>query len=119
MTSKTRMDDVIVTECDLEEKPQKVWRALTDPDLAARWLVPDDVDCRILEAEPERLLRCSWKSREDERDSLGQSLDTVVTFELSPTEAGGTHLRIVHAGFATVALQAANDNRATLMMRAA
>lgn len=119
MTSETKTDDVIVTECDLEERPQKVWRALTEPDLAAQWLVPDDVDCRILEAEPERLLRCSWKSRDDERDSLGQSLDTVVTFELSPTDAGGTHLRIIHAGFATVALHAANDNGATLMMRAA
>lgn len=119
MTSQTKSDDVIVTEYDLAERPQKVWRALTEPDLVAQWLVPDDVDCQILEAEPERLLRCSWKSRDDERDGFGQSLDTVVTFELSPTDAGGTHLRIVHAGFATVALQAANDNGATAMMRAA
>lgn len=119
MTSETKTDDVIVTECDLEERPQKVWRALTEPDLVARWLVPDDVDCRVLEAEPERLLRCSWRSRDDQRDGFGQSLDTVVTFELSPTDAGGTHLRIVHAGFATISLQAANDNGATLMMRAA
>lgn len=119
MSSETKTENVIVTECDLEERPQKVWRALTEPDLVARWLVPEDVDCRILEAEPERFLRCSWKNRENERDGLGQSLDTVVTFELSPSDAGGTHLRIVHAGFATVALQAANDNGATLMMRAA
>ncbi|MFZ5677744.1 MAG: SRPBCC family protein [Pseudomonadota bacterium] len=119
MSSETKTEDVIVTECELEDGPRKVWRALTEPDLVARWLVPDDVDCRVLEAEPERLLRCSWKSRAGERDGLGQSLDTVVTFELSPTDAGGTHLRIVHAGFAAIALQAANDNGATVMMRAA
>lgn len=118
MSSETKTDDVIVTECDLDARPEKVWRALTEPDLATRWLVPDDVDCQVMEADPERLLRCSWKSRNDERDSFGESLDTIVTFELSPTEAGGTHLRIVHEGFATTALRAANDNSA-LMMRAA
>lgn len=118
MSSDSNTNDVIVTECDFEEGPDKVWRALTEPELVARWLVPDDIACQVMEAEPERLLRCSWKSRDGERDDFGQILDTVVTFELSPTEAGGTHLRIVHEGFATVALGAANDNQ-SMMMRAA
>jgi uncharacterized protein YndB with AHSA1/START domain len=115
MSTEIKPDDRIVTECDLEHHPGKVWRALTEPELAARWLVPADVDCRIIEAEPERLLRCSWRS--DECDGLGNRLDTVVTFELSPTQEGGTHLRIVHEGFAMA--PAANDNSATVMMRAA
>lgn len=119
MSNETRMDDVIVTECDLEQGPDKVWRALTEPDLVNQWLVPDDVDCQVMEAEPERFLRCSWRSRSDERDDFGQSLDTVVTFELSETDAGGTHLRIVHEGFATTMLHAANDNRTTMMRAAA
>jgi len=118
MSSDNKPENAIITECDLNEGPDKVWRALTEPDLVARWLVPDDIDCRVMEADPERLLRCSWKGREDERDSFGQSLDTVVTFELTPTQAGGTHLRIVHEGFARAALDAANDNQ-SLMMRAA
>jgi uncharacterized protein YndB with AHSA1/START domain len=116
MTSETKADDAIVTECDLADHPGKVWRALTEPDLVASWLVPEGVDCEILEAEPERHLRCSWRS--EERDAHGNRLDTIVTFELSPTDAGGTHLRIVHAGFAAMA-GAANDNNATMMMRAA
>ncbi|WP_119269796.1 SRPBCC family protein [Taklimakanibacter deserti] len=116
MSSETKVDDAIVTECDLDDEPGKVWRALTEPELTAAWLVPEDVDCKVIEAEPERLLRCSWRS--DERDDLGNRLDTVVTFELSPMEGGGTHLRIVHEGFAMA--RAANDNNnTTMMMRAA
>jgi uncharacterized protein YndB with AHSA1/START domain len=115
MNSETKADDQIVTECDLEDHPGKVWRALTEPKLTALWLVPDNVDCQIIAAEPQRLLRFTWRS--DERDGLGNALDTVVTFELSPTDEGGTHLRIVHEGFAT--MHAANDNNTTAMMRAA
>lgn len=118
MSSETKVDDAIVTECDLDHHPSKVWRALTEPEIAASWLVPEDVDCQIIEAEPERMLRCSWRNRGDERDALGQRLDTIVTFELSPAVSGGTHLRIVHQGFTTMA-RAANDNSAILMMRAA
>jgi uncharacterized protein YndB with AHSA1/START domain len=118
MSSETEADNAIITECDLDDHPSKVWRALTEPELVASWLVPEDVDCRVIEAEPPRLLRCSWRSRTDERDAEGAPLDTIVTFELTPAVAGGTHLRIVHAGFATMA-RAANDNRASLMMRAA
>ena len=116
MSSESKVDDAIVTECDLDDEPGKVWRALTEPELAHDWLVPENVDCTVIEADPERLLRCAWRS--DERDGLGNRLDTVVTFELTPTDAGGTHLRIVHEGFAAM-VPAANDNTATLMMRAA
>jgi uncharacterized protein YndB with AHSA1/START domain len=124
MSSETRTDDQIITECDLDEEPGKVWRALTEPDLVASWLVPDDVDCQVMEAEPKRLLRCSWRSRNDERDDAGDRLETVVTFELSETERGGTHLRIVHEGFATLMQSpamdhAANDNSETMMRAAA
>jgi uncharacterized protein YndB with AHSA1/START domain len=124
MSSETKADDTIITECDLAEAPGKVWRALTEPELVASWLVPDDVDCRVMEAEPERLLRCAWRSRGDERDGLDDRFDTVVTFELSETEHGGTHLRIVHEGFATMMQspaigRAANDNSETMMRAAA
>ena len=118
MSSETKTDDAIITECDLDERPEKVWRALTEPQLVGSWLVPKDIECRVMDAEPERLLRCSWRSRSDERDGEGCRLDTVVTFELSETDPGGTHLRIVHEGFATMA-RAANDNGEILMMRAA
>lgn len=85
----------VVTECDLPEAPDKVWKALTVPKLLAGWL-PDAVHSEILAAEPNRLLRYRWTGRQEDRDERGQTLESVVTFELTGTESGGTHLRVVH-----------------------
>ena len=100
-------------EFDLQHPPAKVWRALTDPTLLAEWLLPivdlklergaaftlkapqaypgwdGTVDCRFVEIEPQRKLSYTWSV---------PFLDTVVTFELTPTEAG-TRLSIVQTGF--------------------
>lgn len=91
----------------LPHPPARVWQALTDPDLIARWLMPNDfepsvghtfrfdtgqwgfTDCEVLAVEPERLLRYSWRN---------QSLDTTVTFRLAP-EGSGTRVFVEHAGF--------------------
>jgi uncharacterized protein YndB with AHSA1/START domain len=109
--------DSIVIECELPERPEMVWRALTVPELVAEWLMPNDlrpeigrrftlqgkpeeggaIGCEVLDVEPERLLRYSWRGIESDAD--GSRLDTVVTFVLTETPAGGTHLRIVHSGF--------------------
>ena len=88
-------DNSVVTECDLPEAPDKVWKALTVPRLLAAWL-PDAVNSEILAAEPNRLLRYRWPGREEDRDERGRTLESVVTFELTGTESGGTHLRVVH-----------------------
>ena len=91
----------------LPHPPSRVWRALTDPDQLARWLMPNTFQprvgheftldagehglthCQVLELEPERLLRMSWKN---------DPLDTVVTMRLVP-EGTGTRLLVEHAGF--------------------
>lgn len=88
-------DNAVVTECELPETPDKVWKALTVPKLLAAWL-PDAVDSEILAAEPNRLLRYRWPAKEADRDAKGQTLESVVTFELTGTPEGGTHLRVVH-----------------------
>ncbi|MGX5828360.1 SRPBCC family protein [Mesorhizobium sp. 43Arga] len=112
--------DVIEFECDLAEPPEKVWRALTVPELLAAWMMPNDIrpeignrfafagteaaiECEILDAEPERLLRYSWR---EQQGDAGDPLDSVVTFTLARTVSGGTHLRIVHDGFAGKAMPA-------------
>jgi uncharacterized protein YndB with AHSA1/START domain len=124
--------DALEFEYDLAEPPEKVWRALTVPELLAAWMMPNDIrpeignrfafagpdapiECEILDAEPERLLRYSWRersqpggaARQDQLDSpLDSPLDSVVTFTLARTVSGGTHLRIVHDGFARTAMPA-------------
>ena len=87
--------NTVVTECDLAEAPEKVWKALTTPELLEKWL-PEARDCEVLAAEPNRLLRYRWRAGEADRDESGGRLDSVVTFELTDTLAGGTHLRIDH-----------------------
>ena len=88
-------ENSVVTECDLPEAPDKVWKALTVPELLAAWL-PDAVNGEILTAEPNRLLRYRWPGRQEDRDERGRTLESVVTFELRGTHSGGTHLRVVH-----------------------
>ena len=98
-------------EFDLPHAPEKVWRALTDPVLLAEWLLPvvgmklepgaefmfrtqphpgwdGTVSCRVREIEPQRKLSYDWTV---------PFLDTVVTFTLTPTDAG-TRLSIVQSG---------------------
>ena len=105
--------DAIAFELDLPHAPAKVWRALTDPALLAEWLLPafdfalapgaefmfktqpypgwdGTVNCRMLEIDPERTLSYAWV--------VGDALDTVVTFTLTPT-ASGTRLSLVQSGF--------------------
>ena len=45
-----------------------------------------------------RKLVYSWKGGADSNVSYGTKLDTLVTWTLTPV-AGGTRLRLVHAGF--------------------
>ena len=108
-------------ECDLPDPPEKVWRALTEPELLAAWMMPNDIkaeaggrfafagpgapiECEVIEVEPGRLLRYSWRERPADKDADQlPAFDSIVTFKLARTSSGGTHLRIVHDGFVPVA----------------
>lgn len=98
--------------------PEKVWRALTEPELIAQWLMPNDFKLElghkftfqafpipaagfggtghseVLEFEPEKLLRIAWRAAPEDRSSL----DSTVTFALEP-EGQGTRLFLTHDGF--------------------
>ena len=116
VTDKTApsQTDSLEFEFDLQHPPEKVWRALTEPDLLAEWLLPvlglklepgaaftfktqpypgwdGTVQCRFVEIEPQRRLRYTWSV---------PFLDTEVTFALTPT-ASGTRLSLVQSGFKT------------------
>jgi uncharacterized protein YndB with AHSA1/START domain len=120
--------EFVVLECDLAEPPAKVWKALTEQALLTAWLMPNDIrpeigarftfkadadagggtiECEVLAVEPPRLLRYSWRGDDADRDSRDHCLDSVVTFVLTETADGGTHLRLVHDGFPVGAVRLA------------
>jgi uncharacterized protein YndB with AHSA1/START domain len=108
----------MVFECDFEEPPEKVWRALTEPGLLDVWLTagesssaaPDSTvrrtgssDYEVVTAEPHRLVRYHWRDRDKgAHDSSGREVHSVVTVELAPGPEGGTHLRLTHGDFRIV-----------------
>jgi uncharacterized protein YndB with AHSA1/START domain len=98
---------VIQVEHLYAHAPSIVWKALTDPELHARWWAAGDVRpivghrfeldmgkwgrqaCEVLAVEPERLLRYRFATG---------SLDTIITWKLVP-EGAGTRLKLTHEGF--------------------
>ncbi len=92
-------------EFDLDGPADKVWRALSEPALRELWLGANDngVDCEVLEAQPDRLLRLGWRETSPE----GARIASTVTFVLGPNAEGGVRLRIIHDGFVTEAAQPA------------
>jgi len=105
--------ETLAFEFDLKHAPEKVWRALSDPELLSQWLLPvvgftfepghafsfkappkpgwdGTVDCRLLDIETYRKLSYTWV--------VGDFIDTVVTFTLTPSESG-TRLTLVQSGF--------------------
>ena len=96
----------VVVERELPHPPDKVWRALTQPQLLEEWLMKSDfqpvvdhpfrfradwgaVDCRVLAVEPGKTLSYTWAA---------YGLETVVTWTLTPA-SGGTDLRMEQSGF--------------------
>ena len=113
-TTAPGQTDAISLRFDLPHPPETVWRAVSEPALLTRWLLPVTgfalapgaaftfetrgipgwdvvVHCRMLEVEAGRKLRYTWVVGENQ-------LDTVVTFTLAPT-AAGTALVIEQTGF--------------------
>ncbi len=113
-TTNTEAQSICV-DYDLSHPPSKVWRALTESGLLSAWLMPNDirpvvghrftfksqpmpgwdgvVHCEVLEVEPLRRIRYSWRGGAE-----GWVLDSTVTWTLTPTRAG-TRLTLEHAGF--------------------
>lgn len=106
--------DRIVLEQTYSYAIEHVWTALTDPVELAEWLMPGDfkavvghrlilrcdphseydgtVEVEVLEVDKPQRLSYSWKTSNMRKP-------TIVTFVLTPTHEGGTHLRLEHTGF--------------------
>lgn len=108
--------DALVFECALDAPPEKVWRALTVPEYLERWLKPEqEIDLAVVTAEENRSLTYRW--REAGQGAVVGMADSLVTFELTPTDDGGTWFRLTHAPMAVPV--AANSNLAGPVMLAA
>ncbi len=96
----------VVVEREIPHPPEKIWRALTQPQLIQEWLMKSDfkpvvghdfkfsadwgsVDCRVVTIEPHETLTYTWSA---------YGLESVVTWTLTPTSTG-THLRMEQTGF--------------------
>jgi uncharacterized protein YndB with AHSA1/START domain len=96
----------VVVERDIPHPPEKIWRALTQPQLIEEWLMKNDfkpvvghgfnfradwgaVDCRVQAVEPNKTLSYTWAA---------YGLETVIIWTLTPTSTG-THLRMEQSGF--------------------
>ncbi|HEY4075910.1 MAG TPA: SRPBCC domain-containing protein [Rhizomicrobium sp.] len=100
-------DEVSEVEHFYAHPPAAVWRALTTPELHARWWAAGDVkpvvghkfdldmgrwgkqSCVVLAVEPERMIRYLFAAG---------VLDTTITWRLAP-EGDGTRLQLRHEGF--------------------
>jgi uncharacterized protein YndB with AHSA1/START domain len=119
---KTHTQDIVIDEV-LPHAPDMIWKTLTTAELISRWMMPPQgfeavvgkaftykttpagawdgtIHCKVLEVVPGRRLAYAWKGGDEGNTGYGSPLDTVVTWTLTPVEAG-TRVRLVHSGFKT------------------
>jgi uncharacterized protein YndB with AHSA1/START domain len=107
----------IELEYQLDAPPHKVWRAISVPEFRERWLPQDALaDPEAASVTPGREVRYRM------RDDAPPFLESTVTFTITPSQNGGTHLRIVHeltdARLTRLTTTAANSNGPPLMRAA-
>jgi uncharacterized protein YndB with AHSA1/START domain len=110
---KNEAPRTVTQEHELAAPPEKVWRALTQSDLLAQWLMPNDfaakvghkfqmryqipgrpdgiVNCEVLELTAPKRMRLAW-------DGGGSVGATVVSLTLTPTP-GGTRINLEQGPF--------------------
>ncbi|MEV7406083.1 SRPBCC domain-containing protein [Streptomyces sp. NPDC091267] len=114
-------DDLTTIHVDqfLPHPPAKVWRALTEPELVAKWMMPGDfrlqvghrytmevasvpatgfsgtVRAEVLGFETGKTLRIGWQDADPTADNRA---DWTITWTLVP-EGTGTRLLLTHEGF--------------------
>lgn len=120
LSASAKTGQILVEEV-LPHAPKVVWSVLTDGDRVGLWLMQPTgfkaevgtrftfqtkpagawdgtIRCEVLEVVENERLSYAWRGGDDGNVGYGSLLDTIVTFTLTPV-AGGTKLRLVHAGF--------------------
>ena len=113
MTNAATDTRSVIVEREVAFPAEKIWRALTQPQLLEEWLMKNDfkavvghrfnfrgdwgaVDCQVMAIEPYKTLSYTWGA---------YGLGSVVTWTLTPTGTG-TQLRMEQSGFRTDQQQA-------------
>ena len=119
---ETRTQDIVVDEV-FPHAVETIWKTLTTVELMGRWIMQPKgfeaiegknftfqtnpagawdgvIHCQVLEVVPNQRLSYAWKGGHEGNKGYGSLLDTVVTWSLTPVEAG-TRVRLVHSGFVT------------------
>lgn len=116
------MRETVTLDYELKSPIERVWRALTDPTTLSKWMLfeainfrpvvghqfqfrmqPDPswaviVDCEVLEVDNPHKLAYTWVVE-------AQAHNTTVTWTLTETGDGGTHLHFEQSGFESGAKQ--------------
>ncbi|MGJ5175334.1 SRPBCC family protein [Bradyrhizobium oligotrophicum] len=116
-TKAAQQGEEFVLDYDLEAPPEKVWRAISVPELRDSWLPRGDLaDAAPISSISGEEVR--YRMRDDEPPYL----ESIVTFQVMPNATGGTRLRIIHGLAATNLMRhsppAANSNTRSLMRAA-
>jgi uncharacterized protein YndB with AHSA1/START domain len=116
----------VAVEREFRHPPERLWHALTQPHLIREWLMENDflplaghrfslrgewggvLDCEVLEIRAKESLAYTWNFAHADP---AFDLRSVVTFTLTPTEAG-TLLRVEQSGFRPEQRQAFGGARA-------
>ena len=102
-------------DAEYPQPPERVWKALTDAKALARWFLPGDFEPRmgfrfqfemgrrrvrgeVIAADRERRLAYTWRA--------GDEPETVVTWTMEPTDAGGTRVHLEHTEAAGMTMSA-------------
>ncbi len=127
----------VISDCELDAPPAKVWRMLTEAAFLSAWLLPvseisecgkelvldgreaglsERIRCRLVSSVRNRTLRYRWVEEPANPAAVHRpDLVTDVTFWLTETGNGGTRLRIVHRAQPQMTVR----NHAVMMMSAA
>ncbi len=112
--------EIVVDEV-FPHAPETIWKTLTTGELIGRWLMQPTgfapvkgkhftyqttpagtwdgvIHCQVLEVVPHERLVYAWKGGHEGNVGYGSRLETTVNWTLTKV-AGGTRLRLVHAGF--------------------
>ncbi|KJF66583.1 SRPBCC family protein [Rhizobium nepotum] len=107
----------IELEYDLDEPPQKVWRAISIPAYREHWLPKEALaEAEAINVTPGQ--EVCYRLRED----VPPFLESTVTFRIASNTRGGTSLRVIHelpiTGPGRMTKAAANHNGSPVKLAA-